>query len=409
MSTVPVAPSSAVLPFAGKSRLPNQPIPLSAPDVSPQDRERVLAVLSGRTLSLGPLLPAFETAMASAAGTRFAVAVNSGTSALHLCIKAAGIEAGDEVVTTPFSFVASANCILYEHGTPKFVDIDIDSYNIDPAQIPAAIGPRTRAILPVHVFGHPCDMPAVLSIAERHGLAVIEDACEAIGASIGNRRAGGFGQSGTFAFYPNKQITTGEGGAIVTNDERIAKLSRSWRNQGRGDEGGWLQHERLGYNYRLSDINCALGLGQLSRLDEILLKRSGVAAMYREELEGLPGIVLPHPPAAGTEMSWFVYVVRLEAEFGREDRETVLEYLRSNGIGCNNYFAPIHLQQFYRERFGFRAGQFPVTEHVGDRTIALPFYNSLTRQDVGRVGACLRRALHALPARHFAMAAAGAK
>lgn len=409
MSTVPVAPATPVMPLSGTARpAAHRPIPLSAPDVNSQDRARVQAVLSGRSLSLGPLLPAFEAATAEAAGTRFAVAVNSGTSALHLCVKAAGLASGDEVITTPFSFVASANCILYEGATPRFVDIERDTYNIDPLQIAAAIGSRTRAILPVHVFGHPCDMPAILSLAARHQLTVIEDACEAIGASIGGRRAGGFGQSGTFAFYPNKQITTGEGGAILTNDEKVARLCRSWRNQGRGEDGAWLQHERLGYNYRLSDINCALGLGQLSRLDDILAMRARVASMYTEELSGVPGLILPCAPALGTEISWFVYVVRLADEFRREDRDAVLDSLRAEGIGCNNYFGPIHLQQFYRERFGFRAGQFPVTEHVSERTIALPFFNALTREQVTAVAGSLRRALHNLPRRIHAVRMAGA-
>lgn len=369
------------------------PIPLSSPDVSEQDRQRVQAILEGRSLSLGPVLPEFEEAMARAAGTRFAVAVNSGTSALHLCVKAAGLGEGDEVITTPFSFIASANCLLFENATPKFVDIDPVTYNLDPARVAAAIGPRTRGILPVHVFGHPCDMPALLALASRHGLAVIEDSCEAIGATIGGRRAGSFGHSGAFAFYPNKQITTGEGGVIVTDDERTARLGRSWRNQGRGEGSAWLQHERLGYNYRLSDINCALGLGQVSRLAEILAARARVARLYDEALSGLDELVLPARPAPGVTISWFVYVVRLADSLQRTDRDAVLESLRQEGIGCNNYFAPIHLQQFYQEKFGYRRGDFPITEHVGDRTIALPFFNTLTPEQIGRVKDALARAL----------------
>jgi perosamine synthetase len=408
MSTAPVAPAT-VFPFPSTERFSNPAIPLSAPDVTPQDRERVLAVLSGRSLSLGPLLPAFEAAMAAAAGTRFAVAVNSGTSALHLCVKAANIEPGDEIVTTPFSFVASANCILYEQATPDFVDIELDTYNINPAQVASTIGPRTRAVIPVHVFGRPCDMSAIMAIAKRHQLTVIEDACEAIGASIDGQRAGGIGHSGTFAFYPNKQITTGEGGAIVTNDEETARLCRSWRNQGRGEDGAWLQHERLGYNYRLSDINCALGLGQLSRLDHILAARSRAAAMYREELSTIPEVVLPFPASRGTEISWFVFVLRLQDEFRQEDRDAILQSLRNDGIGCNNYFAPIHLQQFYRERFGFRPGQFPITEHVAARTIALPFFNTLTREQVQAVAASLRRAFRELPRRRHSLSVAASR
>jgi perosamine synthetase len=365
-------------------------IPLSSPDVSAQDRERVLAVLNGTTLSLGPALPAFESAIAEVAGTRFAVAVNSGTSALHLCIKAAGIGEGDEVITTPFSFVASANCALYERAIPRFVDIDLDTYNIDSSQIAAAINHKTRAILPVHVFGRPCDMRAITAIANRHDLAVIEDSCEAIGATYEGRKIGSLGVSGAFAFYPNKQITTGEGGAVVTSDENIARACRSWRNQGRGEGAAWLQHERLGYNYRLSDINCVLGLGQLSRLDRILQKRKEVAEAYRQALESVPAVITPVPDPG---MSWFVYVVRLRDEFTREQRDQVLDSLRAERIGCSNYFAPIHLQQYFREMFGFRRGQFPVTEHVADRTIALPFFNNLTDSQIEAVTSALDRAI----------------
>jgi perosamine synthetase len=368
-------------------------IPLSSPDISVEDRQRVLDVMSGPTLSLGPMLPAFEKALAAAAGTRFAVAVNSGTSALHLCVKAAGLGEGDEVITSPFSFVASANCLLFEQVRPRFVDIDIDTYNLDPSLISAEVNDRTRGILPVHVFGRPCEMAAINEIAGARDLTVIEDACEAIGARLNGQLAGSLGQSGCFAFYPNKQITTGEGGALVTNDERVARLARSWRNQGRGDGGAWLQHERLGYNYRLSDINCALGLGQLSRLAEILSSRARVASWYGEMLASVAEVIPPAPATAGTEISWFVYVVRLRDEFSREERDRVLELLRGDGIGCNNYFAPIHLQDFYRERFGFRRGDFPVTEHVADRTIALPFFNHLSQGQVERVVSSLARAI----------------
>jgi perosamine synthetase len=396
MSSLPSFNSTlATAPLDAAPRV-SQPIPLSSPDVSDEDRQRVMDVLNGRTLSLGPVLPAFEEAMAEAAGTRYAVAVNSGTSALHLCVKAAGIADGDEVITSPFSFVASANCMLFERAVPRFVDIDIDTYNIDPANIAGAINANTRGILPVHVFGLPSDMPAINQIASQHNLAVIEDSCEAIGATINGQRAGSFGQSGAFAFYPNKQITTGEGGAVVTNDERVARLARSWRNQGRGDGSAWLQHERLGYNYRLSDINCALGLGQLTRLQQFLRLRKNVAETYNNHLSRIPGVILPPQPAAGVEMSWFVYVVRLADEFTREDRDQVLELLRQQGVACNNYFAPIHLQTFYQEQFGYRRGDFPITEHVADRTIALPFFNHLTEAQVEQVAGALSRSLNQL-------------
>ncbi|MEO8099662.1 MAG: DegT/DnrJ/EryC1/StrS family aminotransferase [Acidobacteriota bacterium] len=391
----PYAAAHAAFPRESFS-LKHSDIPLSSPDISSEDRERVLEILSGRTLSLGPVLPAFEEAVAHAAGTQFAVAVNSGTSALHLCIKAAGIGEGDEVVTTPFSFVASANCALYERAIPRFVDIDIETYNIDPALISGAVNHNTRAILPVHVFGRPCDMHAIGNLAQRHGLKIIEDSCEAIGATYDGRKIGSFGHSGAFAFYPNKQITTGEGGAIVTNDETVARLCRSWRNQGRGEGSAWLQHERLGYNYRISDINCGLGLGQVTRLQDILQMRKNVAEAYNEVLASHSAVITPPPGTEQREVSWFVYVVRLQPEFTREDRDQVLDAMRAEGIGCSNYFAPLHLQEFYREMFGFRRGDFPVTEHVSDRTIALPFFNTLTLDQIETVADSLRRAIGGL-------------
>ena len=396
MPGIAVTHAAAPSPVREVRRRGTDPIPLASPEVPEEDRQRVLDILSGRTLSLGPMVPAFEEAVAAAAGTRFAVAVNSGTSALHLAVKAAGIGEGDEVITTPFSFVASANCALYERAIPRFADIDIHTYNIDPARISAAINANTRAILPVHVFGRPCDMSAIGSLAARHGLGVIEDACEAIGATFGNRRVGGFGQSGTFAFYPNKQITTGEGGALVTNDESVARLCRSLRNQGRAEGSAWLQHERLGYNYRLSDIHCALGLGQISRLEQILKIRRQVAGTYQHMLSSIPAVIPPPLDSEGVGISWFVYVVRLQDEFTREHRDQVLQALRSEGIECSNYFAPIHLQTFYRQKFGFRRGDFPVTEHVADRTIALPFFNTLSAAQIQIVTAALSRAIAGL-------------
>jgi dTDP-4-amino-4,6-dideoxygalactose transaminase len=380
-------------------------IPLSSPDLTNDERAAVLEVLSGRDLSLGPRLPAFEQAIADRSGARHAIAVNSGTSALHLCVKAAGIGDGDEVITTPFSFVASANCALFERAVPKFVDIDPVTWNIDVARIEAAITPRTRAILPVHVFGRPCPMAPILKIAGKYGLAVIEDSCEAIGATINGKAAGTFGQTGTFAFYPNKQITTGEGGAIVTNDDEVARLCRSWRNQGRSEGGAWLQHERLGYNYRLSDINCALGMVQLSRLEEILAMRASVADRYTKALAGLaPDIITPAPAAPGTRISWFVYVIRLQDEYSLGDREVVVQGLRRRGIACNTYFSPIHLQPFYREMFGFRPGDFPVTEHIAERTIALPFFNHLTDEQINAVRDALAGTLSTLNSRRLTVA-----
>lgn len=393
MSAASAAQPTSTSVLATLPKGATESIPLSAPHVSAEDRQIVLDVLSGRTLSLGPMLPAFEAALASVAGTRFGVAVNSGTSALHLCVKASGIGEGDEVITTPFSFVASANCLLYERAIPRFVDIELDSYNMDASHIAAAVNANTRAILPVHVFGRPCDMRSICALAQQYGLLVIEDACEAIGATFDGQKAGSFGQSGAFAFYPNKQITTGEGGAIVTSDEKVALLCRSLRNQGRGEGNAWLQHERLGYNYRISDINCALGVGQMSRFQEILAMRRNVARMYGEMLAGVPEVIAPSSSPPHARISWFVYVVRLQDEFTRLERDLVLESLRKDGIGCNNYFAPIHLQAYFREMFGFRRGDFPVTEHVADRTIALPFFSSLTLDQIGVVTQSLNRAI----------------
>lgn len=368
-------------------------VPLSIPDITEAEQNAVLSVMSGSQLSLGPRLPEFERALCEAAGTKHAIAVNSGTSALHLCVKALNIGEGDEVITTPFSFVASANCILYERATPRFVDIDASTWNIDPRRITEAINPRTKAILPVHVFGRPADMNAISMVARRYGLSLIEDSCEAIGATIGDRKVGALGNAGVFAFYPNKQITTGEGGAVVTDDDEIAALCRSWRNQGRGETGEWLQHERLGYNYRLSEINCAIGTVQLSRLQEICAARASVAARYNEMLAGMSELIVPALQEPNSTISWFVYVVRLTDDFSRNDRDEVLRHLRESRVGCNSYFTPIHLQPFYRDQFGYREGDFPITEHISTRTIALPFFNRLSSEQAVYVVSALRHAL----------------
>ncbi|MEK6533132.1 MAG: DegT/DnrJ/EryC1/StrS family aminotransferase, partial [Nitrospirota bacterium] len=344
-------------------------IPLSQPDLTWVERKAVLDVMESTCLSLGPKLPEFERAMAQYVGVKHAIAVNSGTSALHLIVRALGIGQGDEVITTPFSFIASANCILMEGARPVFVDIDPESYNIDPAKIEAAITPRTKAILGVDVFGRCAEWDRIEAIAKRKGLLVIEDSCEAIGAEVFGRRAGTFGEAGCFAFYPNKQMTTGEGGMILTDRDDLAALCKSMRNQGRDEGQAWLEHARLGFNYRLSDIQCALGIAQLSRLEELLSKRAAVAELYGNRLRKLEGLMIPQGPTQG-RMSWFVYVVRLADRFSREDRDSILRGLKDQGIGCNNYFAPIHLQRHYQSTFGFKAGDFPITEHTSDRTIA---------------------------------------
>jgi perosamine synthetase len=371
-------------------------IPLSSPDITDEDRAAVLDVLSSSTLSLGPRLPAFEEAVARTTNSRYAIAVNSGTSGLHLCVKAAGISEGDEVITSPFSFVASANCVLFERAKPVFVDIDPLTYNIDPSRIDQAITPRTKAILPVHVFGRPCAMSEILHIARKHGLTVIEDACEAIGAEYRSVPVGKLGQSGVFAFYPNKQLTTGEGGIIVTDDERVAKLCRSLRNQGRSDTEGWLEHDEVGYNYRLSDINCALGLSQVSRLGEVVQARRRVAELYNRALEAIPEVTPPPIDEPRSRISWFVYVVRLADEFSRQQRDQVIVDLRTRGIGCRNYFPPIHLQPVYQRLFGYQTGSFPVTEHVSDRTLALPFFNRLSEEQIEFICKALREAVQSL-------------
>jgi perosamine synthetase len=366
---------------------------LSSPDVNESDKAAVMEVLNSSALSLGPKLPAFEQMAAEVAGTRHAIAVNSGTSGLHLCVKAAGLVDGDEVITTPFSFIASANCILYERARPVFVDIDPDTYNLDPKLVESAVTSRTKAILPVHVFGRPCNMNPLKRIAAKHGLTIIEDSCEAIGAKYRGKPVGSLGDAGVFAFYPNKQITTGEGGVIVTNDDSIARQCRSMRNQGRSDGAEWLEHDVLGYNYRLSDINCALGISQLARLHEVLEARRRNAAAYDQLLSDIPGVIPPAAREPQCSISWFVYVVRLADDFERETRDEILRILRDQGVECKNYFPPIHLQPLYRDLFQYREGAFPITEHVADRTIALPFYNRLSDRQIDYVCSSLRAAV----------------
>ena len=372
----------------------DQPIPLSSQDITEKEIDAVVAVMRSDRLSLGPEVQAFEAALATRAGRKYAVAVNSGTSALHLCIKGLGIGPGDEVITTPFSFVATTNCILFEGATPVLVDIDPASYNMDPAAIEAAITPRTKAILPVEVFGNPAHFDAYEAIAAKHGLYLIEDSCEALGAQLDGRPAGSFGDCGVFAFYPNKQITTGEGGALVTDNEALRDMAASLRNQGRATDA-WLSHARLGYNYRMSEITAVLGKVQVSRLDEILDKRRRAAALYDAALADVADIHLP-PMHDRPTASWFVYVIRLADRFTRADRDAVLAALRAEDIGCNNYFVPIHTQPYVSELLGTTEGDFPLTETLAARTIALPFFANLTESQVARVKAVLAAALASL-------------
>ena len=358
-------------------------ISLSKQDITEREISAVTDVLRSNALSLGPKLPEFEKKIADFVGAKYAVAVNSGTSALHLCVRALGITDGDEVITTPFSFIASSNCVIFEKAKPVFVDIEPDTLNIDIEQIEKAITSKTKAIIPVHVFGLPANMDAIMKIAEKYDLAVIEDSCEALGSKVGDKFAGTIGDCGTFAFYPNKQITTGEGGIIVTNREDVAQLATSMRNQGRDEGMGWLAHSRLGFNYRISDINCALGGVQMERIDEILSAREAVAEKYNKLIsQEIPEIIPLCSPPEGTTRSWFVYVVQLPDEFSAEQRDEIIKHMRSIGIWCNNYFPPIHLQPFYINEFGYKKGDFPVTEKVSERTIALPFYNRLADEDI---------------------------
>ena len=378
----------------------NVEVPLSAPFVDDEDRRLVAEVLEGRILSIGPWVERFEAELAQASDRRHAVAMSSGTAALHLIVRSLGWHTGNEVITTPFSFVASANCLLYEGVRPVFVDIDPVTRCIDPARVEAAVTPRTVGIVSVDVFGHPADWPALEAIASRHGLALITDSCESLGSGrqdgAARVAAGKSGVAGAFAFYPNKQITTGEGGAVVTDDDRIARLCRSMRNQGRDEGAGWLQHARLGYNYRLSELNAALGLGQMRRLPEIRRRRAEVAQRYADLLAPLADVITAPPATGPVDISWFVYVVQLNDACSARDRDAILAGLRAAGIGCSNYFSPIHLQPYVRDAFGTGPGDFPVTERIADRTIALPFYTALSADAQQRVVAALTSQLAAV-------------
>jgi len=372
-------------------------IPLSRPDITTREIEAVSEILRSPNLALGPTLAAFEQEFAQALARKHAVAVNSGTSALFLGLSALDIGPGDEVITTPFTFIASVTSILMTGATPVLVDIDASSLNLDPNLIAAQITPRTRAILPVEVFGNPLHMDTILEIAHQHHLSVIEDSCEALGSALHGRLAGTFGTVSTFAFYPNKQITTGEGGILLTDDPNLADLCTSLRNQGRCSGHHWLQHDRLGYNYRMSDINAALGRVQLSRLAEFIERRAQVAHWYLERLTHEPRVIPPHI-ATGVDMSWFVFVIRLSESHGRVERDHIMQYLASQGIQTSNYFPPVHLQPFMAKQFGYRPGDFPITESISERTIALPFYNHLHEDQVDFICSQLTEALNSLSA-----------
>ena len=379
----------------------HQEIPLSRPNISRLEEELVLEVLRSGRLSIGPMQERFEELVAQRCGTTHAIACSSGTSGLHMILIAMGIGPGDEVITTPFSFIASSNAILYVGAKPVFVDICPSSLNANPEQIEQAITPRTKAILAVEAFGNPRHMDTYAKIAARHEIPLIEDSCEALGTVYKGQKAGAFGRAGVFGFYPNKQITTGEGGMIVTNDDRLADTCRSLRNQGRGvagrgsiqggsTAGSWLHHDRLGFNYRMSEISAAMGVAQMRRLDEIITGRNDAANLYIHRLLDIPELILPTIDSECSIMSWFVFVVRLAAGYTREERDRVIAGLRIHEIGAGDYFPCIHLQPIYQRGFGISEGSFPIAESVSQRTLALPFFAGITEREVDIVAQTLQ-------------------
>jgi dTDP-4-amino-4,6-dideoxygalactose transaminase len=365
-------------------------IPLSRPYLDEREEELVLDVLRSGRLSLGPAIERFEQLVAERVGAPYAAAVSSGTAGLHLLAHMAGVRSGHEAITSPFSFVASANCAIYEGTTPVFADIDPRTLNLDPAAVEAAITERTRLIVAVDVFGYPCELDELRAIANRYGLALIEDSAEALGAEYKGTPLGSHGVPAVFAFYPNKQVTTGEGGIVTTHDEEEWRLLRSLRNQGRADAGGWLAHPRLGWNYRIGDLSAAVGIAQLEKLDLMLSLRSQVAARYGRLLAEVDGVEAPALDDADHRRSWFVYVVLLAEDV---DRERVIAELAEQGIETSRYFPLIHLQPYMRERYGFAEGLCPVAEAVAPRTLALPFFPRLEAEDQERVVEALARAL----------------
>ena len=376
---------------------------MSSPDLTELEREAVAAVMRTPSLSMGGQITRFEEAVKAYTGSKHAIGVNSGTAGLHLCVRAAGIGDGDLVITTPFSFVASANVLLFERAVPVFVDVEPRSGNIDPYLVKAAAQdiatggraarawqPRKgadpeaklKAILPVDVFGQPAELDSIRQTARDYNLTVIEDSCEALGATYNGRQAGTQGDFGVFGFYPNKQITTGEGGMIITEDDEAAAMMRALRNQGRAPGDTWLQHTHLGYNYRLDEMSAALGLIQMQRLDEMIEKRAQVADWYAQRISEIPGVEAPLIAPSTTRVSWFVYVVRFALEL---DRDGIALALGKLGIPARPYFLPIHLQPYMVERFGYQPGDFPVTEDLGRRGLALPFSGVMGEEQVERV------------------------
>jgi dTDP-4-amino-4,6-dideoxygalactose transaminase len=369
---------------------PRRRIPLAKPLLGEREEELVLEVLRSGRLSLGPMIDRFEQLLAERVGAPRVVAVSSGTAGLHLCIRRAGLGPGDEAITSPFSFVASANCVLYEGAKPVFADVDPQTLNLDPAAVEAAITPRTKAIVAVDIFGYPCELAPLREIAARNSLILVEDACEALGAEYRGRPLGSFDHRTVFAFYPNKQLTTGEGGAIAVSSDDDWQLLKSLANQGRADSGGWLEHVRIGYNYRLDDLSAAVGVAQLERLDTLLSLRRVVAARYANLLGKLDGVELPVADDVDHRRSWFVYPVRLASEI---DRERVIARLTETGVATARYLPSIHLQPYMREWFGYQEGMLPVSEDVSRRTLALPFFPELPLEDQQYVAEELRVAI----------------
>jgi len=379
-------------------------VPMSSPDINKDDKQAVLETLETRYLSIGPKIQTFEKSFLGYTGAAHAIGVNSGTSGLHLCIRATGISEGDLVITTPFSFVSSTNVILFEKAVPVFVDVDPMTGNIDPLQVKQAAADITsgdpknlikwlprkhekntgllKAILPVDVFGQPADYDVLQETVDRYGLVLIEDSCEALGAEYKHKKAGRFGDFGVFAFYPNKQITTGEGGLVITDDDGYANMLRALRNQGRDPDDTWLQHTHLGYNYRLDELSAALGISQMKRVNELLEKRTQVANWYNTKLDEIKGVEKPFISPNTTKMSWFVYVIRLDKNF---DRDKIAEKLDAAGIPVRPYFLPIHLQPYMVNQFGYLPGDYPVTEDLGKRSLALPFSGKMTENQVDLV------------------------
>lgn len=356
-------------------------IPLAKPDITEKEISYVTEVMKSGILSIGTKIEQFEKMLANLATTKYAIAVNSGTSALHLIVRSLDIKQGDEVITTPFSFIASSNSILFEKATPVFVDIEANTLNMNIDEIETKITDKTKAIIAVDAFGQPINMVKLRSLAGKHKLYLIEDSAEAIGSSYLNHMAGSLADAAIYAFYPNKQITTAEGGAIVTNNEEIADLCYSMRSQGRAVTGLWLNHERLGYNYRLSELHAAIGIAQLERFDEIVKKRQQVANYYNENLKDISWIKLPYISKDVTHINWFVYVIRVDKSI----RNNLMDYLMANGVGCKPYFTPIYTQPYYIKEFGFKKGDFPITDAAGDECIAIPFYTTMTKEEADYV------------------------